>query len=285
VSLHCTWTTGGFLVNWRYNVNMQHQHSVLIDASNQTVNRVAQELANEREGLTLCQYESPEARKKAVQAREPLFVILEAGTGSWLVRIRRVLGARPERAKTSFFFAFRNEEELRELERIGAEPYDFVVSPFKPAEVRHRMRRWVWGRSSLDPKKSKPRAVRSDEKTAPALAPLRGSLVAANGLLDAERVAKYLGVPLKTFAAGALGAKYTTVHKTPATSALTPKLEPIARVLEILSGLVGDKRSTRAWLNAPHPELGKRTPLAVILEGHAPIVADMVEGATMGLPT
>jgi uncharacterized protein (DUF2384 family) len=41
----------------------------------------------------------------------------------------------------------------------------------------------------------------------------------------------------------------------------------------------------RAWLNSPHPDLGEKTPLEVILGGQADAVVTLLENAIAGLPS
>src|ERR1700709_706474 len=72
------------------------------------------------------------------------------------------------------------------------------------------------------------------------------------GRLDAARIADYLKIPLKQLA-GAVG---------------QPFLRSIKRVLEILEQVFATRPSALAWLNSPHPDLGQRAPLDVILEGY-----------------
>jgi uncharacterized protein (DUF2384 family) len=104
------------------------------------------------------------------------------------------------------------------------------------------------------------------------------------GRLDANRVAEYLKIPLKQLA-GALGKNYSTVHKTPSAPALQPSLRSIKRILEILEQVFVNRSTGLAWLNSPHPELGQRAPLDVILEGYPDAVEDMLEGALTGTPS
>lgn len=104
------------------------------------------------------------------------------------------------------------------------------------------------------------------------------------GRLDASRFAEYLKVPLKQFA-GALNKNYSTIHKTPAAMTLQPALRSIKRTLEILEQVFVDRSVVLAWLNSPHPDLGRRTPLDVILQGYPDTVEDMLEAALTGTPS
>ena len=107
---------------------------------------------------------------------------------------------------------------------------------------------------------------------------------AETGRIDAAKVAEFIGVPLADLARG-IGARYTTVHKTPASPALQAALAPIKRSLEVLDQVVGNRGSVRAWLNSQHPDLGLRTPLQAIVEGHADALCNILENAIQGLPT
>lgn len=104
------------------------------------------------------------------------------------------------------------------------------------------------------------------------------------GRLDAARIAEYLKVPLKQMAGG-LGKNYSTVHKTPSAPALQPALRSIKRILEILDQVFVNRSTALAWLNSPHPDLGQRVPLDVILEGYPDAVEDMLEAALTGTPS
>jgi DNA-binding response OmpR family regulator len=105
-----------------------------------------------------------------------------------------------------------------------------------------------------------------------------------SGRIHAGRVAEFLDVPLRRLAF-ALNANYKQVHKTPDAVALQEGLIPIKRSLVILSAVLGDPGTVRAWLNSPHPDLGSKTPLTVILEGHAGALRAVLENAVAGIPS
>src|SRR5947199_6876432 len=91
------------------------------------------------------------------------------------------------------------------------------------------------------------------------------------GRLDAAKVAEYLKIPLKQLSE-ALGRNYSTVHRTPSAVGLQEPLCAIKRSLVILEDVLGDRSSALIWLNSPHPDLGQRTPLDVILEGRVQVI-------------
>lgn len=105
-----------------------------------------------------------------------------------------------------------------------------------------------------------------------------------SGRIDARRVADFLAVALPQVAA-ALGASYATVHKTPDALKLQKGLGPIKRSLALISQVTRNRREARAWLNSPHPDLGEKTPLDVMLGGHADAVVTLLENAIEGLPS
>jgi hypothetical protein len=106
----------------------------------------------------------------------------------------------------------------------------------------------------------------------------------ATGRMDAQRIADYLGVPL-TQLAGALGKRYQSLHKTPAAPSVQDGLRPIKASLDILAYVLRDRSMIRTWLNSPHPDLGMRIPLRVMLEGHADAVETMLANALEGIPS
>lgn len=105
-----------------------------------------------------------------------------------------------------------------------------------------------------------------------------------SGALDAQRLADYLTVPLARLSP-ALGRKYATVHKSPAAPGLQPALFAIKRSLDLLAGVFGQRSLILAWLKTPHPDLGDRTPLDVILGGQPEAVEGMLANAVAGIPS
>jgi hypothetical protein len=88
----------------------------------------------------------------------------------------------------------------------------------------------------------------------------------ASGRLDARRLPAELGVPVKRVAL-AIGSKPAGVRKVPD----APRLQNgLARLERIWLGLVrlfaGNKRHARVFLNAPHPALQGKPPIAFIEE-------------------
>ena len=66
---------------------------------------------------------------------------------------------------------------------------------------------------------------------------------------------------------------------------IQPGLGPIKRSLALVARLTRNRREARAWLNSPHPDLGEKTPLAVMLSGRADALVALLENAIVGLPS
>jgi len=106
-------------------------------------------------------------------------------------------------------------------------------------------------------------------------------LHAANGRIDAAKVADFMAVPLKRLSVG-LGLNYKAVHRNPSSESFQEALKPVKRSLEILQEFFGPRQEIRAWLNTPHPLLDNRTSLATILDGKAFAVARILGCAWSG---
>lgn len=105
----------------------------------------------------------------------------------------------------------------------------------------------------------------------------------ATGRVDAQKVADYLGVPLKRLAEG-LEINYKSAHRNPAADAFQGVLRPVKRSLEILDGFFRKPELVRAWLHTPHPDLDGSTALETILEDKAEAVCTILENALAGVP-
>lgn len=103
------------------------------------------------------------------------------------------------------------------------------------------------------------------------------------GRLDTAKFAEYLDRPLKQIA-NAMGKNYSAIHKTPAAPDVQPFLQSLKTSLVILEDVFGNRSAVLAWLNSPHPDLGQRTPLDVILQGHPNAVKNMLQAAVIGTP-
>ena len=104
-----------------------------------------------------------------------------------------------------------------------------------------------------------------------------------NGRIDAQKVADFLGIPLKPLSEG-LGLNYKAVHRNPSATGFQEALQPLKHSLEILQELFGAKETIRIWLNTPHPELGGATSIRTILDGKAFAVSRLLSNARQGVP-
>ncbi|MBE7156866.1 MAG: DUF2384 domain-containing protein [Rhodospirillales bacterium] len=105
----------------------------------------------------------------------------------------------------------------------------------------------------------------------------------ATGRVDAQKVADYLGVPLKRLAEG-LGINYKTAHRNPDAESFQEALRPVKRSLEILDEFFRKPELVRAWLHTPHSDLDSGTALETILENRAEAVCTILENALAGVP-
>jgi hypothetical protein len=104
-----------------------------------------------------------------------------------------------------------------------------------------------------------------------------------SGRIDAQKVADFMGVPLKQLAE-TLGLSYNSVHRNPSAAGYQEALRPLKRSLDLLHEFVGPVESIRAWLNTPHPDLNGATALDTILAGKADAVGLILENAWNGIP-
>lgn len=113
--------------------------------------------------------------------------------------------------------------------------------------------------------------------------PLPGLRSEASGRIDAQRVAEYLGVPLRRLAE-AMEMGYAGLHKTPDSARVQPWLQPVVHTLELANRAFGSPEQVRIWLNRPLAELEGDSPLQVMLAGEAGAVETLLENALTGIP-
>ncbi len=105
----------------------------------------------------------------------------------------------------------------------------------------------------------------------------------ASGRINAQKLARYIGVPLKRLAEG-LQLNYKAIHRNPSAAASQPPLRPVKRSLEILHEFFNKPETVRVWLNTPHPDLDGRSALDVILANNPNAVLRILEDAAAGVP-
>lgn len=164
--------------------------------------------------------------------------------------------------------------------KLGAD--DYIVKPIDVIDFKYRLARFL----KASPRGVTPRTTASLRREfTPGLGvPLLELHDQDTGRLATDKIADYVGIPLRQLAT-ALGANYTAVHKTPAAESLQEGLRPIKRCLEILQEMLGEPSAVRAWLQSPHPDLGGRTPMSVILDGRVGALQTILENAAEGIPS
>ena len=105
----------------------------------------------------------------------------------------------------------------------------------------------------------------------------------ATGRIDAQKLAVYMGVPLKRLAEG-LQLNYKAIHRNPSAEAIQPPLKPVKRSMEILNEFFNKPETVRVWLNTPHPDLDGHTALEMILADNPIAVLRILENAAAGVP-
>jgi len=105
----------------------------------------------------------------------------------------------------------------------------------------------------------------------------------ASGRIDAQKLAVYMGVPLKRLAEG-LQVNYKAIHRNPSADAFQSSLKPVKRSLEILHEFFNKPETVRVWLNTPHPDLDGSTALEMILSNNPKAVLRILENAAAGVP-
>jgi hypothetical protein len=111
----------------------------------------------------------------------------------------------------------------------------------------------------------------------------------ASGRLDATRISNLLGISKSDLATKVCGVSRQTLGQNPTSAGLQEKLQPLEGVAQALIWCGGDEAKLRAWLNRPNrdfPQVGGVTPspMDLILQGHAPVVARKVGNLRTGHP-
>jgi hypothetical protein len=101
-----------------------------------------------------------------------------------------------------------------------------------------------------------------------------------SGRLNAARIGAMLGVPVSRLAAAA-GVTQQALSARPASAKAQAGLQSIARVLAALEELLPEAHR-QMWLNTPLQRLGGETPLTMILDGRADVLARTLERALEG---
>jgi hypothetical protein len=102
-----------------------------------------------------------------------------------------------------------------------------------------------------------------------------------SGRISAKLVAEAFGESVSCVSI-AVGKKRQTVSKTPDAPKLQASLMPFERILQLRQVL--SELEFKAFLQTPHEQLSGRAPIAIIREGEAGVVADLVDDMLAGMP-
>jgi DNA-binding response OmpR family regulator len=229
----------------------------------------------EKEGLRVESFDTAEEAVGQVEKVAPYVVILDVQMAhrSDLKVFERLKGLN---VPVILLTAHHGTAMRHDLYAVG----DVVSEPLANEELRARIQ-GLLRRERRRPGVGRGRQVASHPVASHVLPELHDP---SSGRLDAKRTAEYLGVALSAFAKFSK-MSVAGLHKSPASVSLQELLIPIARSVTILSQLLGSKEQVRAWMNSPHPDLGGRTPISVVLEGKSRAVRDMLEAALAGQPS
>jgi hypothetical protein len=108
------------------------------------------------------------------------------------------------------------------------------------------------------------------------------TLLSKKGRLDAKAVADALGIPWTRLAV-LLGSTKQAVGKTPDSPALQAGLRSYERIARLRATL--PEKRFLAWMQRPNVHLDDHTPLQIIENGRADVVADLVESMLTGTPS
>jgi CheY-like chemotaxis protein len=245
-------------------------YKVVIAGSETTTRKKLEKALGARDLKVESVADGPSALKKVI-AGQPDLVLLDVATremnGMEVLRELRNHGV-----TSPVVMLVGNEADKTKTEALKLGANDYITKPFDSQALLVRVRRAL--ETAARDKLGRRRALE---------VPLRELHHVDSGRIDAAKVAEYLGVPLQRVA-DALGANYQTLYKTPDGVNLQKGLGPIKRSLELIAQATRDRSEARAWLNNPHPHLGGRLPMDVILAGQAGAVVTMLENALVGLP-
>jgi hypothetical protein len=111
----------------------------------------------------------------------------------------------------------------------------------------------------------------------------------ASGRLDARKIVELFGISSAELATKVCGLKRQAIQQNPTSAGIQEKLQSLEEVAQLLHWCGGDDAKLRAWLRRPNRDFpamnGKPpSPMDLILEGHAAIVANKVHNLLTGHP-
>lgn len=104
---------------------------------------------------------------------------------------------------------------------------------------------------------------------------------AKNSRLDAKLVAQALDLPFAQIAR-VLDVSPSQIQRDPSGRSLQEDLGKIAFCYSTLKRVLGTPEQARIWLNAPHPDLGARSPISVMKERKTDMVVILLRNALAG---
>jgi len=104
------------------------------------------------------------------------------------------------------------------------------------------------------------------------------------GRVDVQTLTKTYG--LSTFlVAKMIGVAPATLRQNSTSPKVRHGLQRLASLLlNVRRMFDGDMDAVKAWLNAPHPDLGRTTPMMYLVEGHVEQVESLVDAYLSGQP-
>lgn len=160
---------------------------------------------------------------------------------------------------------------------------DFILDVDDPRELRLRVDRLL-ARGKV-PEKAQQKATRvAALPPRSAMQHTVSHLHADNGRLDARDVSALYGISLAALSR-ALGRSEQSVHKTPTSPNIQAALRVYERIAAMLLRLTGSEFGLRTWMQASNPELEEETPLVLLLNGEAEVIAELLEDVLRGEPT
>lgn len=106
-------------------------------------------------------------------------------------------------------------------------------------------------------------------------------LLAASGRLSAKAIAEKFGMSVAQLARQ-IGQSRQALSKTPDAPGIQMFLRPYERIFRLRT--VFSNRNFHAWLERPNRELDDASPMELLNESHADIIADLVEDMLLGTP-
>ena len=104
-----------------------------------------------------------------------------------------------------------------------------------------------------------------------------------SGRLDIRPVAALFGITVSELARF-IDIEEKTALKTPDSKNLHERLLPYEQIAAALDLLEGDASAFRKWLNSANSELHSQTPMQLVKEGKAKVLAGLVRSALLGQP-